>query len=103
METFRTKTLNSYKGDEEKTNTYLTSNDNYQELLKLKVSLENIDNGYYDPDLLRKQSRAQSSSTQESSGSANGEKLQLALALWRLLQPMSPQYLLAVPEIATIQ
>ncbi|CAI4459284.1 ADE_G0018070.mRNA.1.CDS.1 [Saccharomyces cerevisiae] len=74
METFRTKTLNSYKGDEEKTNTYLTSNDNYQELLKLKVSLENIDNGYYDPDLLRKQSRAQSSSTQESSGSGNGEK-----------------------------
>ncbi|CAI4039093.1 hypothetical protein SMKI_07G0640 [Saccharomyces mikatae IFO 1815] len=74
METFHTKVLNYYKGDEERTKNYLSSNDNYQELLKLKVSLENIDNGYYDPDLLRKQSRAHSSSTQESSGSGNGEK-----------------------------
>ncbi|CAI4061506.1 Mds3p SKDI_07G0690 [Saccharomyces kudriavzevii IFO 1802] len=74
MENFHTKVLNYYKGDEDKTKTYLSSSDNYQEMLKLKTSLENIDNGYYDPDLLRNQSRAHSSSTQESSGSGNGEK-----------------------------
>ncbi|EJS43797.1 mds3p [Saccharomyces arboricola H-6] len=74
MESFQTKILNYNKGDEEKTKNYLVSNESYQELLKLKASLENIDNGYYDPDLLQKQSRAHSSSTQESSGSGNGEK-----------------------------
>ncbi|CAI4062564.1 hypothetical protein SUVZ_07G0600 [Saccharomyces uvarum] len=74
MESFQTKVLNHYKGDEEKTKNHLASSENYQELLKLKSSLENIDNGYYDPDLLRKQSRTHSSSTQESSGSGNGEK-----------------------------
>lgn len=74
IETFQSKALNHYKGDEEKTKNHLTSSETYQELLKLKSSLENIDNGYYDPDLLRKQSRTHSSSTQESSGSGNGEK-----------------------------
>lgn len=74
MDTIKSKVLNHYKGDEEKTKSHLTSNETYQELLRLKLSLENIDNGYYDPDLLRKQSRTHSSSTQESSGSGNGEK-----------------------------
>lgn len=67
IEAFRTKVLRFSSDDHEATQSYLEKNETFRELLKLKQSLENIDNGFFDVDLVKKVSRAFSASTNSDS------------------------------------
>lgn len=72
-EKFHTR-LSSYCGDDQELmNKYLAKNETYGELIKLKRSLESIDNGIFDVDLMNKVSRAFSASTNRSSESGTNK------------------------------
>lgn len=66
---FHTRLSNYCGDDQELMKNYLGKNETYGELIKLKRSLESIDNGFFDVDLMSKVSRAFSASTNRSSES----------------------------------
>lgn len=66
---FHRKVANYCGSDQALVQSYLEGNDLYSELMSLKNSLENIDNGFFDIDLIKKVSRAFSFSTARTSDS----------------------------------
>lgn len=63
----RNKVLRLSNDDHELMESYLQKNETYNELLKLRKSLETIDDGYFDFDLIKKVSRAFSASSNSDS------------------------------------
>ncbi|CCD23309.1 Mds3p NDAI_0B02740 [Naumovozyma dairenensis CBS 421] len=74
-ETFENKVLIYCEGNSEKTKLFLRKNENFKELLRLKRCLENLDNGYFDIDLVRNASRTHSTSTFESNAADYLDKI----------------------------
>lgn len=67
-EAFHRKVTNYCGEDQALAQTYLEGNELYAELKSVKASLENIDNGFFDVELIKKVSRAFSLSTVRTSG-----------------------------------
>ncbi|GAV56281.1 hypothetical protein ZYGR_0BB00580 [Zygosaccharomyces rouxii] len=66
MEAIKKRLRNTYNEDESWIDAEACRNENYIELERLRRSLENVDNGYVDLDLLKRVSRSLSMSTNES-------------------------------------
>ncbi|CAR29892.1 hypothetical protein ZYGR_0AD05820 [Zygosaccharomyces rouxii] len=66
MEAIKKRLRNNFNEDESWIEAQAYRNENYMELEKLKHSLENVDNGYVDINLLKRVSRSLSMSTNES-------------------------------------